>query len=175
LISCEQTSSQKQSSQLTYDFYHWLIYENYLEHYNKGTEYLLEPEITKKGQNQYTIKSNRYISVLKDCGFLSESFIQGEVDKIDRCNKKIARVSFTAEEDLVYSDYKECAFLSYYEWLGGQGEDISGFKVVQVKELAETSTVIIQVLIADLESGPQFNVKLKKYFDAWKIEKIEML
>lgn len=129
------------------------------------------PDVLSDGDSVYFLDSLGYLKKLREANFFSKAYILNQAKAIGTCNKEIQSQKWDANSEL---DFDGCEFTTFDQWVGGQGEDIDGFKIVSVLEDTHSNKSPI-VTVETLIGGKKFVVilvRVVKEDEDYKIDDI---
>lgn len=160
--------------QVVFNFYNWYLKKVY----NKANDKLSNPNIIRTKDSIYQIDSEIQLKELKETGFFSDDFFKNQLSIYSRCDVQLRQVKPKDVDKCGCSPTEfvrnnDCAFLSYYTWIGGQGENINTVKIYKIKTIGNLSKVTVQ-----LSDGQTLyshaEVTLIRQNNTWKISKIDL-
>jgi hypothetical protein len=109
---------------------------------------------------------------LEKITFFSNEFKQQLVTKLNLCNSEMKKIAWDSEPESQFN-IKACNYLWFDNWVGGQGENISGYEVLN--ELAEhdCKLVTIQIMV-DEKPFTKTKVKVVRIDGSFKISDMEL-
>lgn len=124
------------------EFFTWYINETKL----RGPSYYQVPTYKKVAPKSYIFDIDDLKKRLRGIPFLSEKFKAAQVEKLKACNAEMQKVSWDSEPESQFN-IRACDYLWYDNWVGGQGEDIDGFNIVDETETDNGNSAIFTVQI----------------------------
>jgi hypothetical protein len=129
------------------------FYQYYLTNVYGKNNQIAAPTVRLTG-GIYQIDPTQYLKFLNESGFFSSTFYQNELPKFDTCNKALKTITVKQvtdsggfPTDFVPGD--ACGFMSFNQWVGGQGEKLDTANVLNSKinsDMAQVTLVIGQKL-----------------------------
>jgi hypothetical protein len=176
--SLNPTTEGKPPEEVALQFYNW--YLKYYNEYAKNSHFKTElssPDI-KLVNSAYQIISKDQFDQLKKIGFFSNEFFKNQTIIYNACNVQLRKVSIKKVEQCGCSptefvEGNDCDFMTYYIWVGGQGENLNRAKIIKVNTHGNLSKVTIGIS-ADNYAYSRPEVTLLKEDGNWKISKIEL-
>lgn len=156
-------------------FYNWYLKKVYLHDNDDG---LWNPDIKLTKDSIYKIMPQVQFNKLKKTGFFSDKFYKNKIVIYNKCDVqlRIAKpkdVNKCGCSPAEFAKNNDCDCLSYYTWVGGQGENLNAAKIEKINTVGNISKVTVGIY-ADkyLYSHPE--VTLLKENGKWKIANIEV-
>jgi hypothetical protein len=172
LIFCSsknQSNDQRDARETIEKFYQWYIHEAY----PKVFDYYQIPPYKKICQKKYLFNKNELKVRLEKVKHLSNEYINSSLEKLEICNTEMLKLDWDAEPESQFNT-RACDYLWFDNWVGGQGEDIDGFRIVN--EVASNDRVVfmVEILIQkDVFTKSKVSVKIEG--GVYKITDIELI
>lgn len=125
------------------DFYDWYINTSY----GKISEV---PSLIQKNDSIYVYNENELREYLSTVPHLSEKFIENEMMKLAKCNDALQFISWEEKPEGDFN-VEPCNYLWSYQWVGGQGDEITNFKISTISENQDSYSVIVQIMAQNVE------------------------
>jgi hypothetical protein len=125
------------------NFFAWYIYDSY----KQRPGYFQFPPYKKIAENSFIFDLEEFEKRLNEIQYLSNSFKISLVKKLEICNSEMKKMSWDSEPEPQFN-IKACDYLWYDNWIGGQGENIDGFKIIDSNVIGDNVEVLVQVSIA---------------------------
>lgn len=138
----------------------------------KGQSYYQIPTYKKIDSKTYVFDIAEFKKRLEKITFFSNEFKQQLVTKLNLCNSEMKKIVWDFEPESQFN-IKACNYLWFDNWVGGQGENISGYEVLN--ELAEhdCKLVTIQIMV-DEKPFTKTKVKVVRIDGSFKISDMEL-
>jgi hypothetical protein len=149
-------------------FFSWYIEKAYA---HKPGYYQLPP-YKKLNPESYIFDITEYQKRIGEIEFFSSAFKKTLSDKLNTCNTEMQKVSWDSEPESQFN-IKACDYLWYDNWVGGQGENIDGFKIVSETSKTDAIVVLVQMTIDD-EPYSHVNVEVKREDGVYRISGIQL-
>ena len=150
------------------EFYEWYIHEAY----PRSTSYYQVPYYKKLDETTYVFDLEEYKKRLSSLEYFSEGYKQRLMDRLQACNQEMKKVEWEYEPEPMFN-IKACNYLWGNQWVGGQGELITGFRVDSVEASDGRAKTIVSILVDD-RVFVQSILFLKKENDEYKIDDITL-
>ncbi|SHK98299.1 hypothetical protein SAMN04488028_1165 [Reichenbachiella agariperforans] len=160
-LSCNsQNNSSNDSSavEVVNGFYSWYIEEAY----PKSTSYYQVPSYKKLSGASYIFDLDELRQRLSTIDFFSQEYRNKLIEQLNVCNDEMLKIKWEYEPEPMFN-IKECNYLWGNQWVGGQGEKISGYKIKDIETVEDTIKCTVQILIDD-------NVSVKSIVSTKKID-----
>lgn len=168
-VGCKPTSSNPEARKVVFDFYEWYINDAYKNLH----DYYQVPGIKKIGDQKYIFDKNELKNRLDEIPYLSQSYKEEILGKMETCNGMMNKKKWDHEPEPQF-DIRECDYLWFDNWVGGQGENISGFNIVSEKEQGPDTEFIVEIQI-NQKRFTKSKVTVKDENGTFKIATIELV
>ncbi|HXA02030.1 MAG TPA: hypothetical protein VNW99_08580 [Cytophagaceae bacterium] len=160
--SKKQENKKDAPSIVVEKFYSW-----YLDSlYENGK--INTPDVVLTKDSVYRLDGTKFISLLRQSEFFSQSFIQDQQNLIQRCdddlNNSDAQKMYK-EAGFMAVESRNCSFMNYFPWIGGQGEEIKKVNIISSKIEGDKAKIIVKAI-------ETVSIELLRDNTKWKIEKI---
>jgi len=147
-------------------FYSWYLKEQY----GNNSSYYQVPDYKKVSDGVYVFDLTQFQNRLSEIQYFSQSYKTKLINQLKSCNQEMMKYKWDAEPESMFN-LKPCNYLWGNQWVGGQGENISDFRIKQVN--SKNMTVVVQILVKD---SPFVNsiVELEETEDGLKISDIKL-
>ncbi|GCC51974.1 hypothetical protein SanaruYs_22050 [Chryseotalea sanaruensis] len=164
-----QSNDQKNSRETVEKFYLWYIKDAY----PKDFSYYQIPPYKKVDQKKYAFDNNEHKARLEKVKYLSKEYINSSLEKLEICNTEMLKLDWDAQPESQFN-IRACDYLWFDNWVGGQGEDIDGFRIVN--EVASNDRVVFMVeILIQKDVFAKSKVTVKKEDGIYKITNIELI
>lgn len=164
-----QTNEENNPREIIEGFYKWYIHEAYPKVY----DYYQIPPYKKVGETKYIFNKTELRARLSKVKFLSNEYINFTLDKLEACNAEMLKIDWDAVPESQFN-IRQCDYLWFDNWLGGQGENIDGFRIVSEVNTKDGIEFTVEILI-NKEIFTHSKVTVKKEEEKYKINKIELV
>ncbi len=152
-------------------FYNWYISDIYLK---KRIE---NPFPTLYASGTYQLDQIETFEYLRNTGYFSSQYF-GEMEKVYYfCNIQLATVNVKNVEiggGSPSEDLRDCDFLNTYPWIGGMGEAVSGYEIID-SSIAIGDPNRASVLVRFYPFPSYASVDLDQKDGKWQISNIDVL
>src|SRR5690606_9071872 len=83
---------------------------------------------------------------LNSIRFFADSYKKHLIDQLAKCNEEMMKVEWEYEPEPMFN-IKACNYLWGNPWVGGQGEEITGYKIQSVYTQGDTKICTVDILI----------------------------
>jgi hypothetical protein len=173
-VSCESQSKEPASrtnskeSVLTRQFFDWYISEVR----ENGNSYYHVPPYQKINDTSYIFDIKEFEKRLKKITFFALAFRKTLVAKLEGCNSEMKKVKWDSEPESQFS-IKTCDYLWGDNWVGGQGEEISGYEIIGETAEGDAQLVTVQIFVGG-KPYAKSQVLVAKEADKYKIFDIRL-
>lgn len=166
-LGCESSNKMLNSEEdslavkIVEEFYDWYINEAY----PKSTSYYQVPSYKKLNNTTYVFDVKEYKKRINTINYFSEAYKEKLVNRLENCNHQMRKVEWEYEPEPMFN-IDACNYLWGNQWVGGQGEKISGFKIDAINSNGSEVTVMVSILTGDkvfVRSKVLLNEREKKY------------
>jgi hypothetical protein len=105
--------------------------------------------------------------------YFSEGFKDKLITRLNNCNQEMRKVKWDYEPEPMFN-IVACNYLWGNQWVGGQGEKITGFKIESAQSDSDDFLVIVEILTRD-KVFVRSHVLLKKTGKEFKINDINLV
>ena len=148
------------------EFYDWYINEAY----PKSTSFYQVPGYKKLDETTYIFDLEEYKRRINTINYFSKGFKKKLITRLENCNQEMQKIEWEYEPEPMFN-IDACNYLWGNQWVGGQGERISGFIIDETHTNGNEATVMVSILTGDkvfVRSKILLEMKEKEY----KIEDI---
>lgn len=138
-----QTPDPK-AKKIVESFYKWYINDAYVN--NPG--YYQTPPFKKLEKGKYVFDKFELRKRLNQIKELSESYKITLLEKLEICNHEMFKRTWEYEPEPQFN-IQQCDYLWYDNWVGGQGENINGFRIVNGTQIGSNVNFNVEILIND--------------------------
>ncbi len=151
------------------DFYNWYINDAY----PKSTSYFQVPPFEKLDETTYVFDLREFKKRINTIDYFSKSYKEKLVSMLESCNTEMRKIKWGFEPEPMFN-IDTCNYLWGNQWVGGQGEKITGYKINGVEKSSDEFSVIVSILIED-KTFVRSHVFLTKMDDKFKINDIKLI
>lgn len=147
LISCEAGGQKRkegpylEAKTVVNEFYSWYINDIYKDTYAG----FLVPHIKKVKDQTYVFDEKELSRKLNTIPYLTTNYKNHLMNKMRLCNEEISKLRWESEPESQFNS-KNCDYLWFDNWVGGQGEDIDGFRISDESIQQATFKVTVEVM-----------------------------
>lgn len=145
LFFCQGCVSQKtnpNARKVVEDFYNWYISDAYKNKF----DYYQVPPFKNVGERKYVFDKEELKRRLLEIKYFSKNFRTRLLDKLDLCNDAMSKLDWDFEPEPQFN-ISQCNYLWFDNWIGGQGENINGFRIVKETNDGSNAEFIVEILI----------------------------
>lgn len=167
-VSKNNTDSLSEAKAVVTKFYSWYINDIYKNTYGG---YLL-PRYKKVKNQTYVFDEKELSDKLNKISYLSTNYKNRLMEKLRLCNQEVSKIKWESKPESQFNS-KNCGYLWFDNWVGGQGEDIDGFKIIAQTDVANSTKFTVQITI----NGNPFTkseVEVIRVDSAYKISSISL-
>ncbi|HET8859932.1 hypothetical protein [Marivirga sp.] len=150
-------------------FYNWYINDAY----PKSTSYYQVPTFDKLDATTYVFDLEEFNERINTIDYFSEDYKKKLVSRLENCNSEMRKIKWEHEPEPMFN-IDACNYLWGNQWVGGQGENINGFKIEEVQVHSDDVLVIVSILIED-KTFVRSHVLLTKKDKEFKINDIKLV
>ncbi|WKV10936.1 hypothetical protein [Marivirga harenae] len=150
-------------------FYNWYINVAY----PKSTSYYQIPPFEKLDETTYIFDLREFKERINTIDYFSEDYKEKLVSKLESCNAEMRKINWEYEPEPMFN-INACNYLWGNQWVGGQGEKITGYKIDRDEKNSEEYSVIVSILIEG-KTFVRSHVFLTKKVDEFKINEIKLI
>ncbi|MFZ5972426.1 MAG: hypothetical protein ACOYXA_12610 [Bacteroidota bacterium] len=171
LNSCtaDKTKVNPDAKKVVESFYTWYIGDAY----SKLFDYYQVPPFKKMGDKEYIFDKNELSERLNKVDYLSDSYKRAILDKLELCNNEMRKRKWDYEPEPQFN-IKQCDYLWYDNWVGGQGERINGFNIINETSNQSNIEFLVEILINN-KVFTKSKVTVEKEKNSYKISNIELI
>ncbi|MGK7389154.1 MAG: hypothetical protein ACNS60_02345 [Candidatus Cyclobacteriaceae bacterium M2_1C_046] len=149
-------------------FYSWYLNEAY----PKSTSYYQIPPYKKIDENTFIFDTEEYIKRLNTIPYFSTTYKRMLLNQLEVCNEEMMKIEWDYEPEPMFN-IKACNYLWGNQWVGGQGEKISGFEIGKT-EIINNNPIYNVNLFTDNGLFVKSVVTLEKEDGQFKIADIKL-
>jgi hypothetical protein len=165
----DNSTNNSDARKVVESFYKWYIDDAYKNEF----DYYQVPPFKKIGDKEYIFDKVELGIRLNKIKQLSEKYKKNILEKLEMCNREMQKKKWQQEPEPQFN-IRQCDYLWYDNWLGGQGESISGFKII--KEInSQTGVEFIVEILIDKKLFTKSKVLVEKEKGYFKISNIELI
>lgn len=172
LISHSNHTNPNQDSlarQTVDEFYNWFINDAY----PKSTSYFQVPPFERLNETTYIFDLREFKERINTIDYFSNEYKEKLVRRLENCNAEMRKINWEFEPEPMFN-IDACNYLWGNQWVGGQGEKITGYKIDEVQKNSEEYSVIVRLLVED-KTFVHSQVFLTKKDDEFKIYDIKLI
>jgi hypothetical protein len=151
------------------EFYNWYIHDVY----SKSTGYYQVPTFKKLNETTYIFDLAEFKGRINTIEYFTKDYKKKLVSKLKSCNAEMRKVKWDYEPEPMFN-IVACNYLWGNQWVGGQGEKITGFKIESAQSDSDDFLVIVEILTRD-KVFVRSHVLLKKTGKEFKINDINLV
>lgn len=150
-------------------FYDWYINDAY----PKSTSYYQVPPFKKLDETTYIFDLREFKERINTIDYFSEDYKEKLVSLLESCNVEMRKIEWDYEPEPMFN-IDACNYLWGNQWVGGQGEKITGYIIDKVEKNSEEYSVMVSILMGD-KTFVRSHVSLTKKDDEFKINDIKLI
>lgn len=151
-MSCSADSGRTQKTdfdslarQTVNEFYSWYINEAY----PISTSYYQMPGYKELNPTSYIFDIDEYKSRLGKIEYFSPEYKERLVKRLSECNEEMLNFEWEYEPEPMFN-IASCNYLWGNQWVGGQGENITGHEITSIEIISDTVAICkVNILIED--------------------------
>jgi hypothetical protein len=151
------------------EFYSWYISDAYKNKF----DYYQVPPFKKIAEGKYVFDKDELVRRLNGIRFFSERLKAELLNKLEVCNQQMQKQIWDSEPEPQFN-IAECNYLWFDNWVGGQGEEIDGYNVIDEKVQGNNVEIIVEIMI-NKKRFTKSKVLTVKEGGAYKIDNIELV
>ena len=151
------------------NFYKWYIGDAY----QKGSGYYQVPPFKRISDQLYVFDGAELEKRLAKVPFFSNEYRNQLVNKLKLCNAEMSKKIWEYEPEPQF-DIGKCNYLWFDNWVGGQGESINDFRIIEENNHETYTEFLVEILI-DKVVFVKSKVKVVKESDLYKIDNIMLV
>lgn len=157
-----------EAEQVVDSFYRWYI----CNVYQKDGNGIDNVPVVQVRDSIYGIDVESYIAKLRALPFFHETYLAAFEAELRQCSTAMAAYPNAFQYES--TDIPECPFMYYFQWVGGQGEPIDGFEIVETHVSGDGATCMVNTLIEnEVYSG--FEIRLFLTQNGYRIVSLKQI